>query len=159
MILIKLTGVLEDLVALVKINLGMKMKQYFIGTKQVLAEPFVKDGVIGYSVEYPDGYQSWSPANTFESAYLPQGSDAGRINQKMINYFILLHNSTRIGNTTVVRAALRNGTDLLADWAFVDSDNYDHELGEQMALDKIRGEVWRLLEFALSLARNGIKCY
>jgi hypothetical protein len=44
------------------------MKQY-IGTKIIQAEPEMKDGKEGYKVTYPDGYVSWSPAETFEEAY------------------------------------------------------------------------------------------
>ena len=48
----------------------------FIGTKIIQAEPRVKDygpqeqqGQPGYTVVYPDGYTSWSPAEAFEEAY------------------------------------------------------------------------------------------
>lgn len=44
------------------------MKPY-IGAKILLAEPQEKDGRPGYRVRYPDGYESWSPADTFETAY------------------------------------------------------------------------------------------
>lgn len=41
----------------------------YIGTKIINAEPQVQDGRRGYRVIYPDGYSSWSPAETFEGAY------------------------------------------------------------------------------------------
>ena len=44
------------------------MKNY-IGTKIVKAELMDKDGKAGYRVKYPDGYESWCPANVFEKAY------------------------------------------------------------------------------------------
>lgn len=60
------------------------MKQY-IGTKVIQAEPayrvdgkvFVKANIVpcgyniedGYKVVYPDGYESWSPKDVFETAY------------------------------------------------------------------------------------------
>lgn len=51
------------------------MKRY-IGTKIIHAEPRIKDygpteqqGQHGYTVVYPDGYTSWSPAAAFEEAY------------------------------------------------------------------------------------------
>lgn len=44
------------------------MKDY-IGTKVVQAEPAEKDGREGYKVVYADGYESWSPKDTFEEAY------------------------------------------------------------------------------------------
>lgn len=60
-----------------------KMKKY-IGTKTIMAKPMAKSeaekvlnrsladakgGEDGYLVEYPDGYKSWSPKETFEEAY------------------------------------------------------------------------------------------
>lgn len=59
------------------------MKKY-IGTKTIMAMPMAKSeaekvlnrslaeakgGEDGYLVEYPDGYKSWSPKETFEEAY------------------------------------------------------------------------------------------
>lgn len=49
------------------------MKVY-IGAKIIQAEPDVRfgdDGKFhkGYQVVYPDGYVSWSPKETFETAY------------------------------------------------------------------------------------------
>lgn len=43
----------------------------YIGTKIVRAWPSEKDGQQGYAVTYEDGYQSWSPKETFERAYRP----------------------------------------------------------------------------------------
>ena len=45
--------------------------QDYIGTKLVSAEPQSINGKEGYKVVYPDGYESWSPANVFEDAYRP----------------------------------------------------------------------------------------
>ena len=52
--------------------------QKFIGTKIIHAEPRAKNygppeghGQPGYTVVYPDGYTSWSPAAAFEDAYRP----------------------------------------------------------------------------------------
>ena len=59
------------------------MKKY-IGTKTIMAKPMAKSeaeqvlnrsladakgGEDGYLIEYPDGYKSWSPKETFEKAY------------------------------------------------------------------------------------------
>jgi len=45
------------------------MKAY-IGAKIIQAQPEKhSDGREGYLVIYPDGYQSWSPKETFEAAY------------------------------------------------------------------------------------------
>ena len=53
--------------------------QKYIGTKIIEAEPckawkdtkLHKAGEDGYKVRYPDGYESWSPKDVFEEAYLP----------------------------------------------------------------------------------------
>lgn len=74
-----------------------EMKQY-TGTKTVKAMPMtmgeayerklLKEGVkpsecetykAGYLVEYEDGYQSWSPAETFELAYKPSETVLDRL--------------------------------------------------------------------------------
>lgn len=46
----------------------------YTGTKTVQAVPALKDGVAGYAVTYPDGYESWSPADTFEACYHESGT-------------------------------------------------------------------------------------
>ena len=38
----------------------------YVTTKIVNAEPQEKGGEAGYRVEYPDGYVSWCPKETFE---------------------------------------------------------------------------------------------
>jgi len=48
------------------------MKKY-IGVKQISAEPQVKDRQEGYKVIYEDGYESWSPKEVFEKAYIETG--------------------------------------------------------------------------------------
>jgi hypothetical protein len=48
----------------------------YIGSKVIFAEPFARvDGngqeTPGYTVQYEDGYVSWSPKDVFEKAYRP----------------------------------------------------------------------------------------
>ena len=46
------------------------MIRCYVGTKIIRAEPCDhEDGRAGYTVYYPDGYTSWSPQETFETAY------------------------------------------------------------------------------------------
>jgi len=47
----------------------MPEEKVYIGTKMIKAYLQDKDGVEGYHVEYPDGYESWSPRDVFEDAY------------------------------------------------------------------------------------------
>lgn len=66
------------------------MKDY-IGIKRIEAEPMTREKYNeyrgwtvpenenpndeGYLVKYPDGYESWSPKDVFEEAYIEVGSD------------------------------------------------------------------------------------
>jgi hypothetical protein len=47
----------------------------YIGSKVIYAEPFARQGhdgtAEGYTVQYEDGYISWSPKEAFEKAYRP----------------------------------------------------------------------------------------
>lgn len=132
------------------------MTQYYIGTKQIVAWEQEKDGQPGYAVKYPDGYISWSPKETFEAAYLQQGNDPSRVPEQMVDDFIAGHESTRMGNHTVVLVKLRNGFTMIEESACVDPANYNQELGERYALQKAKNKVWNLLGFLLATARNGI---
>ncbi|MHB1098689.1 MAG: Gp49 family protein [Burkholderiales bacterium] len=131
------------------------MTQYYIGSKQVIAWTAEKDGKDGYAVSYPGGYLSWSPKDSFEGAYLPQGQDPSRITGQMVDDFIVGHESTRLGNHTVVLVKLRNGFTLIEESACVDPANYDHAIGEKYAVEKAKKRVWNYLGFLLATARNG----
>lgn len=65
------------------------MKTY-IGVKMIEAEPMLEidfysdkefavgqENREGYKVKYPDGYESWSPKDVFEKAYLPLSGRTG----------------------------------------------------------------------------------
>ena len=136
------------------------MKEY-IGTKLIQAEPayridgkiYLKSGPVprvmnredGYKVVYQDGYESWSPKDVFEAAYLPVTvnehlrTDAPSISQQMVDDFI---NETEIitmgGKTTVVRAVLRNGFEIVESSSCVSAENYDEQLGAQICLEHIK---------------------
>ena len=155
------------------------MKTY-IGTKIIQAEPaFRIDGGIyspddilpkdtdveeGYRVKYPDGYESWSPKDVFEAAYLPLvvnpelKTDAPSISQQMVDGFIVETWTTTLGDkTTVVRALLRNGFEIVESSACVSAENYDEKLGREICLEKIKDKIWFLLGFLLQTAVHGVK--
>ena len=161
------------------------MKQY-IGTKIVKAEPAYRcmDGsgnvVIttrpeeafpnypsvedGYRIRYPDGYASWSPKETFEKAYLPLSTnqdlktDLPSISEAMVEDFIAETWTTTLGDkTTVVRALLRNGFEIVEASSCVSAENYDEDMGREICLRKIKDKVWMLLGFLLQTAVNGVK--
>lgn len=133
------------------------MTQNYIGCKKVLAYPQENDGRQGYGVTYPDGYVSWSPKEVFEQAYLPIGNE-NKITIDIVKNFIKTTEVTKIGEkTTLIRAILANGYELIEYSSCVDPKNYDEELGTQLAMKKIEDKVWMLLGFLLQTANNGVK--
>lgn len=154
------------------------MKQY-IGTKLVEAEPARRidgkivgmseavaiDAVIesGYRVRYPDGYESWSPKEVFEAAYLPLcinpelPTDKPSVSQEMVSDFIVFTEVTTMGDkTTVCRAVLRNGFEIVESSACVSKENYSEEMGYKICRQKIEDRVWMLLGFLLQTAVCGV---
>lgn len=152
----------------------------YIGTKLIEAEPANRvDGKIqpvdwpvpndatvekGYKVRYPDGYESWSPKAVFERDYLPisinenLGTNNPSIGQQMVDDFISEVGVTTMGQkTTVVRAILRNGFEIVESSSCVSSENYSEELGAQLCMEKIKDKVWELLGFLLQTAGNGVR--
>lgn len=155
------------------------MKTY-IGTKIIQAEPAIRidgkvyspdeilpedtDVEVGYRVRYPDGYESWSPRDVFEAAYMPVlnnpqlKTDAPSVSQKMVDDFILETWTTTLGDkTTVVRAMLRNGFEIVESSACVSAENYDETMGHAICMEKIKDKVWFLLGFLLQTAVHGVK--
>lgn len=118
----------------------------------------------GYKVVYQDGYESWSPKDVFETAYLPVTvnenlrTDAPSISQQMVDDFIRETEVITMGDkTTVVRAVLRNGFEIVESSACVSAENYDEQLGAQICLEHIKNKVWMLLGFLLQTAVHGIQ--
>lgn len=155
------------------------MKQY-IGTKLIEAQPALRNarGEIipnnvpvsldelveeGYKVRYPDGYESFSPKEVFERAYLPLAvndklrTDAPSVSAEMVERFIDRHETmTMGGKTTVVRAVLKNGFAIVEASSCVSAENYDEKLGEEICMKRIRNKVWELLGFLLQTAVGGV---
>lgn len=157
----------------------MKMKTY-IGTKIIEAIPAIRTGgkvydaneliprsmelvEEGYKVRYQDGYESWSPKDVFERAYLeltvnPElRTKKPSISQKMVDDFIVAKEVSTLGDkVTVVRATLRNGFELVESSACVSPENYDEKLGAKICMEKIKDKVWFLLGFLLQTGVNGL---
>ena len=137
----------------------MSVTQHYIGTKQVTAWPAEKDGVAGYGITYPDGYQSWSPKAVFESAYLAmgEGNDGSKITHAMVDSFIAKIKATKLGEKNiVVVATLVNGFEIVESSSCVDVKNFDMEIGKSICVDRINNKVWHLLGFLLQTARSGV---
>ncbi len=157
----------------------MEMKTY-IGTKIIEAVPAIRKGGTvyekdqpipksmdheedGYKVRYADGYESWSPKDVFERAYLELTvnlelrTKKPSISQKMVDDFIVAKEVSTLGDkVTVVRATLRNGFELVESSACVSPENYDEELGAKICMEKIKDKVWFLLGFLLQTGVNGL---
>lgn len=155
------------------------MKQY-IGTKLIEAEKaYHVDGKVvtiaenkvpcgykverGYKVRYADGYESFSPAEVFERAYLPLEvngmlkTEAPSISAEMVERFIDHHETVTMGGkTTVVRAVLKNGFEIVESSSCVSAENYDEKLGEEICMERIRNKIWELLGFLLQTAVGGV---
>ncbi|MDY3690851.1 MAG: Gp49 family protein [Dysosmobacter sp.] len=117
----------------------------------------------GYKVRYADGYESWSPKNVFERAYLKMTvnpnlrTDKTSISQEMVDDFIVAREVTTMGDKcTVVRAVLRNGFEIVESSACVSAENYDEKLGADICMKKIKDKVWFLLGFLLQTAVHGV---
>lgn len=152
------------------------MKKY-IGTKLIEAEKMLK-GVYnqtrgrdvpgdpeedGYLVRYQDGYESWSPKEVFDKAYLvvddnenlPSGVSIG---QRMVDEFISYTETRTMGDrTTVVRCVLRNGFEIVESSSCVDPKNYSEQMGHDICMNKIKDKIWELLGFLLQTAWCGIQ--
>ena len=117
----------------------------------------------GYLVRYPDGYESWSPKEIFDQAYLavednkelPSGVSIG---PKMVKEFISSIETKTMGEkTTVVRCVLRNGFEIWETSTCVDPKNYCQKIGEQICMERIESKIWELLGFMLQTAWHGIR--
>ena len=118
----------------------------------------------GYAVRYTDGYESWSPKDVFERAYLPievnenLKPDQPSVSQKMVDDFIAEVHVTTLGEkTTVIRAVLVNGFEIVDASSCVSPENYSEELGKKICLERIKGKVWMLLGFLLQTGVSGVK--
>ena len=154
------------------------MKKY-IGTKLIEAKPMTRGEYnkyrgwtippdenpddSGYLVKYSDSYESWSPKDVFDSAYLqvddnkdlPSGVSIG---PKMVDEFISYTETITLGDrTTVVRCVLRNGFEIVESSSCVDPKNYSEEYGARICMERIKNKIWELLGFLLQTAWHGIK--
>lgn len=73
-----------------------------------------------------------------------------KVTQSDVDAFIKETHVVTLGaKTTVVRAVLANGFELIESSACVDEANYDENLGAEICIRKIKDKVWFLLGFLL----------
>jgi len=129
----------------------------FLGVTIVQAEPASKDGVSGYKVVYGDGYESWSPKDVFEAAYL-ELDDATKVTPGVVDEFLGDVTGSRIDEkTTLAKATALSGFVEYATSSCVDPENYNHELGMAVATKRIKDTLWQCLGFVLQWGKDGLK--
>lgn len=113
----------------------------------------------GYLVRYPDGYESWSPKEAFESAYIKL-TDPEVITQDVVESFMDERESwhERLDDkTTLVKGAFKTGFVQYETSSCVDPAKYDHNVGVTIATRRIMDSLRGHLGFVLQWARNGLK--
>lgn len=122
------------------------------------ATPLEDDHKEGYLVVYqPDGYKSWSPKETFESAYFPL-ERADSISSEDVDLFSNDMDSSKLDEKTVhVCCTAPTGFVWHETSSCVDPENFDMQIGTACASDKIKDKVWSHLGFVLQWAKFGLK--
>lgn len=141
----------------------------YMGCKMVKAEPaYNVDGKIytmneaiprsmsrkeGYKVVYADGYESWSPKEVFEKAYMKVGDNT--VTEELIDSFIKDVQVITTGEAVITRVTLVNGFEI-EDSSSLDPKNFDLELSKK-SLSKVKNKLREFLNFMLQTALNGVK--
>lgn len=129
---------------------------YRVSNNGEIIPPFTE----GYEVTYPDGYKSWCPKEVADAAYykLSESNDGNKINRDDVISFITNVESITVGEkTTVVNAHTLTGFDVIAHSSCVNPKNYNKEIGETYAIEKVNDIIWGHLGFVLQWAINGLK--
>lgn len=80
-------------------------------------------------------------------------TDAPSVSSEMVDAAIVATETKTPGDkTTLVRATLWNGFEIVEASSCVSPENYNEYIGESICLDKIRDKVWMLLGFLLQTA-------
>ena len=134
------------------------MKKY-IGTKIISAEPktlLTADGEReGYKVVYKDGYESWSPKEAFEEAYVAIDSIPSILKLDDLKAKIVAERFLKVGDTTTIvcNLLLENGFVVTGTSACIDPAKYDESIGKQIAYDNAVDKMWRLEGYLLAQRR------
>ena len=114
--------------------------------------------ISGYEVTYPDGYKSWCPKHVADAAYFILDDKKGnKITDKDLDNFIVKGISVKLGEkTSVVLDTTITGFDTVGTSACVDPNNYNQEIGDNIAREEIRNKMWGHLGFILQWAKYGI---
>lgn len=143
----------------------------YIGIKLLEAEPMTKneynknrdrnvpgDDQEGYLVKYSSDYQSWSPKDVFEAAYLPLGEDNTRIMPEVIDSIIAEVTVGRVDpKTCLIHSVAVTGFSQYATAACVAPENYDEKIGVEIGMKEIKDKLWFAMGFVLQWAKYGLK--
>lgn len=121
----------------------------------------------GYLIEYlgqgnknhanHDNYISWSPKDVHEASYYSI-DDQTKISRADVEGFIVKGEPTKLGEkTTIVLDTTITGFDTVATSACVDPNNFDLQIGADIARKDITDKIWGHLGFVLQWAKNGLK--
>ena len=116
----------------------------------------------GFSDERGDHCQ-WIPEELYqEYGIIPlqcnpeMPTEAPSVSSEMVDAAIVHTETKTLGDkTTVVRATLWNGFEIVEASSCVSPENYNEYIGESICLTKIRDKVWMLLGFLLQTAVGG----
>ena len=132
------------------ISVGSKVKAGYL-----LAETHpTPDGVMQRWVEKDASLATHIPLQ--HNADLP--TSAPSISSDMVERAIVHTETLTLGDkTTVVRATLWNGFEIVESSSCVSPENYRQSIGEAICMGKIRDKVWMLLGFLLQTAVSNEK--
>jgi len=111
----------------------------------------------GYLVRHPDGYESWSPKEAFEVAYLEMDGDGSKVSRFMVDCFRGKTKASKLDpKTTLVSAECLTGFVQHEVSSCVDPANYDEKIGHDIGEARINDTLWLCLGFVLQWAKNGL---
>lgn len=111
----------------------------------------------GYKIVYPNVYVSWSPKEVFETTYMHLENNNNTITQKDVENYIAKYEDFKFGEkTTVVKATLVNGFEIVESSSCVDVANFNQDIGINICLKRIENKVWELLGFLLQTGKKSI---
>ncbi|WP_458406672.1 Gp49 family protein [Anaerotignum sp.] len=116
----------------------------------------------GYKIGFDNGVENFCNKEEFEKFFLLLDTNKNlktekpSISERMVDHFIARFYSATVGDkTTMVRAVLVNGFEIVESSSCVSPENYDEEIGKEICIGKIKDKVWELLGFLLATAVNG----
>lgn len=121
--------------------------------------PYSVEGMdeAGYMVVYPDNYESWSPKEVFEQTHMQIAENCTITYENVEEFIADMKVSTAGDKTTIVRATLMNGFEIVESSSCVDPENYDEAYGAELCEQRIKDKIWTFLGFLLQTAKYGMK--